>query len=103
MRRLPCPRCTGSVTVSLDVTDRSLLVAVDGIVGEQGSCTIGACGETIDVDAFLSRYFPCDGGSCVAELPCNDGGIFGPGSAFCPNPNYKGMPIAVKARTSITE
>lgn len=98
-----CRDCTGSVTLMPDITDRALRVAVDGVIATRSSCTTGWCGTWIDVDAYVSQYTPCDGGVCLNALPCNDAGIAGPAGPFCPNSDYKSLPITIKARTSITE
>lgn len=93
---------TGVVTLDADIGARTLRVAVDGTLEEIGSCQSGWCGTWVDADAFVQQWAPCDGGTCVQDIPCNDGGLVSPTMPpSCPNPEYTAVPMTVKARATL--
>jgi len=98
---LRCPSCTGAVTLDADIGARTLHVAVDGILEMTDSCQNGWCGTWADADAFVTHWTPCDGGACLKNIPCDDGGLAGPAIPACPNTDYIAVPMTVKARATL--
>ena len=67
-------------------------------------CAALARGTSTLTDGFQFELDvrPCDGGVCLSEIPCHDGSVFTAGSG-CRNPDYRTLPILVRARANLTE